>query len=658
MSPQTRNERSAINRQINHLLDHDITAYVAYTATPFANILIDPSKTDDLYPSDFIVTLPEPKGYFGSRALFGREPLEGEDPDQVDPEGFDMIRLIPDSEVEGIRPGGKNDPEKTVVGGEQLVAAIRWFVMATAARRFRGQGNKHSSMLIHTSMLTDDHEDLRFQVDDELTRLRQSVSSQNGISEVWRRQWDEESMRVPAENFGLQRVSFDQISSIVPQVLKEIDLVVDNGTSLERLDYSNGPATVIAIGGNTLSRGLTLEGLVSSYFVRRASAYDTLLQMGRWFGFRNGYQDLPRIWMPTELSGWFHDLSTVEAELREELDVYVQERRSPLEIQARIRQHPDMMITSRAKMQDAIEAQLSFQGKKEQTIKFREKDGEWLQSNYEAVRQLTADIRKRGIREHIGAYESPVFTGVPSTVILDFLNRYSIHADTRLGKNDAELLKKYIRKESDARRIRSWNVSFMTQQDSKLGTIDLGLNRRIPLISRAKLASSENGAANIKALVSTEDRLNDVLRETEEERADFRQEVRKAIREAKGHKEGIVRKFHENHVGPGIGHLAIYPIDKDSKPRPSSGNQEIKKNEGSDGPVGSVRKPLGADEHVMGLGIFFPPSEAPQSTVNYVSAPEPNQEFRDDYEAAAQEASALTAQDEIEMQRETDDGLD
>ena len=658
VSPQSRNERSAINRQINHLLDHDITAYVAYTATPFANILIDPSKTDDLYPSDFIVTLPEPKGYFGSRALFGREPLEGEDPDQVDPEGFDMIRIIPDSEVEGIRPGGKADPEKTVVGGEQLLAAIRWFIMATATRNVRGQGDKHSSMLIHTSMLTDDHEDLRFQVENELTKLRRQISSEAEIPPVWRHQWEEETVRVPAETFDLEPVGFDQIRPYIPKVLKDTDIIVDNGTSTERLDYSNGPATVIAIGGNTLSRGLTLEGLVSSYFVRRASAYDTLLQMGRWFGFRNGYQDLPRIWMPHELSGWFRDLSTVEAELREELDVYVQERRSPMEIQARIRLHPDMMITSRAKMQDAIEAQLSFQGKKEQTIKFRERDHEWLRSNRGAVEQLVADLNKRGIAESIGAYESPVFIGVPSSVILDFLNRYSIHPDTRLGKNDAELLKKYIQKESDSRRIRSWNVSFITQKDDKLGTINLGLKHEIPLISRAKLSTSEVGEANIKALVSTEDRLNDVIRHTEDDRAEFRREVKQAIKDAGGHKEPIVRKFHENHVGPGIGHLAIYPISKVSEPRPPSEAQQPEASHESGPPQGSVRKMLDAVEHVMGLGIFFPPSEALESTVNYVAAKEPDIEFRDQYEAAAQEASALTAQDEEEMQRETDDSID
>ena len=82
-----------------------------------------------------------------------------------------------------------------------------------------------------------------------------------------------------------------------------------------RLAAKSGPVTAIAVGGNTLSRGLTLEGLVSSLFVRAVSAYDTLLQMGRWFGYRNHYADLPRIWMTDELSEWFSHLATVEAEI-------------------------------------------------------------------------------------------------------------------------------------------------------------------------------------------------------------------------------------------------------------------------------------------------------------------------------------------------------
>lgn len=640
VSPEQKNERSAINRQINNLLDHRNTSYIAYSATPFANILIDPDKLDDLYPSDFIITLPEPEGYFGSRALFGRDPLTGEDTDIEELDGYDMIRIIPDAEVDDIRPSGRNDPDRTITGGPALEASIRWFIMATAAREVRGQGHKHSSMLIHTSMLTADHEELNFQVENELSKIKRNLGDQADDLSEWRAQWEEELERVPSELFDLESVTFEQILPLLAEISDSTDIIVENGKSLKRLSYDEGPMNVIAIGGNTLARGLTLEGLVSSYFVRRASAYDTLLQMGRWFGFRNGYQDLPRIWLTEELSTWFHDLSTVEAELREELDVYVQEQVSPMEIQAKIRLHPAMSITSKAKMQSAVDAKVSFAGKKEQTIRFRENDPEWLAENISAVRTLISDIKRRGIEEKTGALGSPVFEDVPVESILSFLDQYNIDENTRLGRNGGKLLKDYIHKESTGRRIRKWNVSIMGQSVDKSGTIDLGMDSPSPMINRSKLSTSEPGAANIKALVTTIDRLNDVIRTTDEAREEFRAFVRDEIRKMDGHQEAVVRKLHDDHVGTSTGHLAIYPISKDSVPQ-NSGSDKAKPSPGRN----PVRKPLDAKDNVMGLAIFFPDSNAVDSAVDYISAPEPI-EFQADYQRANEEIRELNEEDE------------
>src|SRR5450755_2807986 len=78
---------------------------------------------------------------------------------------------------------------------------------------------------------------------------------------------------------------------------------------------------VIAVGGFSLSRGLTLEGLMVSYFLRNSMMYDTLMQMGRWFGYRPGYEDLCRVWMPEEAEGWYAHIADSIEELREELRV-------------------------------------------------------------------------------------------------------------------------------------------------------------------------------------------------------------------------------------------------------------------------------------------------------------------------------------------------
>ena len=117
---------------------------------------------------------------------------------------------------------------------------------------------------------------------------------------------------------------------------------------------------IVAVGGNTLSRGLTLEGLSVSFFVRTASAYDTLLQMGRWFGYRNGYADLTRIWMTDEMREWFHHLATVEQEIRYDIERYETDHLTPEQLGPRIRTHPKLAITAAAKMQHARAADASY----------------------------------------------------------------------------------------------------------------------------------------------------------------------------------------------------------------------------------------------------------------------------------------------------------
>lgn len=647
-------ERSAINAQIAQLLDHKITGYIAYTATPFANILIDPNDESDLYPRDFLVTLPEPKGYFGSRRLFGRAPLSTDEIESssAELEGYDMVRVIPDEEVDSIRPNRRKSKTseghpKEIAGGDELSNAVRWFVMAAAARRFRGQGDKPCSMLVHTSMLTADHEDLERVVKQEVASLIYDYRNRRDL-EVWKNQWDQETQRVPSTLFGLDPISFEELAEDIDHVLSHVRIVVDNGSSDNRLDYVSSTDPVIAIGGNTLARGLTLEGLVSSYFVRRASAYDTLLQMGRWFGFRPGYQDLPRIWMPRELKNWFFDLATIEAELREELRIYMEEGFTPAEVQAKIRKHPDMQVTSKAKMQDARDAEMSFSGQKEQTIKFRSTDLEWLQNNLNAGRKLITAIRGMDIPERMGLYGSPFFAKVPNSLILEFLDEYRFHPDTRLGFENAKLLKQYVAKEAASGRLKYWSVSVMTQSRTPhVGSTDLGLGRELKNVSRAKLSDQQAEDANIKALVSTFDRLNDIYRESEAQRAEGRRYVEKSVGDFS--KEKIARKLHSQQVGPGIGHLALYPIDKDSRPRAWHKLTEEERNR-------HVREPLAAVETVLGVGLFFPDSNDPASSVDYITANEATDELIDFYRLLDEQINFINQKDEAALEEsEADD---
>jgi hypothetical protein len=190
-----------------------------------------------------------------------------------------------------------------------LEAALKYFWMATAARHARGQNAEHSTMLVHTSQSIQVHQSFFAPIgnmrDSVLSQLRKnSASMMKGL----RSQWDEEAAKVPSSSVGCDQVSFDQLAPHLVRVVENTAVKIENSQSSDRIDYHTPGQIYIVIGGNVLSRGLTLEGLTVSFFLRTASAYDTLLQMGRWFGFRPGYEDLPRVWMTDELKGFARGL--------------------------------------------------------------------------------------------------------------------------------------------------------------------------------------------------------------------------------------------------------------------------------------------------------------------------------------------------------------
>ena len=147
------------------------------------------------------------------------------------------------------------------------------------------------------------------------------------------------------------------------RVVSDISVREINGTAGDVLDYDAHHATglnVIAIGGDKLARGLTLEGLTISYFLRASRMYDTLMQMGRWFGYRPGYLDLCRLYTTPDLAEWFQHITEASEELRQEFDHMVAVGGTPKQYGLRVKSHPALMVTSRVKMRHGTELQLSF----------------------------------------------------------------------------------------------------------------------------------------------------------------------------------------------------------------------------------------------------------------------------------------------------------
>ncbi len=591
-------DRTAINRHLVALLNMlPKAAYIGYTATPFANVLIDP-RLGDLYPGDFIVALPKPDGHFGTEKIFGRERLLQDETDE-EFEGIDMVRIIPQEELPDLKPP-TNDHSFAPVVTPSLRDALHYFWMASAARIARGQGSEHSTMLIHTTQLIAVHNNTLEQVDGYRKRLLRELQgpNSNAIFARLAEQWNDELKRVPPAEMGYAPVEFDQLQPHLVSIIGRTEVVADNYRSQYRLSYDGSAKIQIAIGGNTLSRGLTLEGLIVSFFVRAARAYDTLLQMGRWFGYRPGYADLPRLWMTAELEGHFFDLATIEEEIRQDIENYELMGITPRQFGVRIRTHPDLTITSVAKMQHAVNAQVSYDENHIQTVLFDHLNAEWLEQNIAAADSFVSRLAQQG-HEPTVMNGHQIFYDVPASEVISFFNQYQFHTNNRALSS--KLLIDYIHDQNTYDLLRSWNVVIrgVTTRDKKVrGSIKLG-NLDVPLLERARRKFPDE-YAHIGVLMS---------------KGDIGADLRRGPHEMRGANDNQIKVMRQQDV-PGVGLLVIYPISKDSEP----------------GKGAKTKIPLGAVANVIGLGMVFPPAAGESRGAQSYITVDPDKLDRTDFE--------------------------
>jgi hypothetical protein len=458
---------------------------------------------------------------------------------------------------------------------DELVTAVHWFWLATAARRARGDSD-HSTMLIHTSVKIAVHESYRAPLEALQRKARAGLASgRPEVLDEWRNLWEKESSRVPAEDFDRKQNSFDDVLPHLDEVIAATRIVLDNYRSQDRLDYSDPSVVAIAVGGNTLSRGLTLEGLVVSFFIRGATAYDTLLQMGRWFGYRTGFEDLPRIWMTPSLAAAFRHLATVEHEMRDDIDRYQRENLTPTQAAVRIRTHPALRIT--AKMGAAQPAYISYAGRRLQTRHFRHRDAEWLDSNRHAAENLVQEAVRHGQIEDVGG--ARLIRDVPVSHVKTFLSRYQVHEDS--PDLDPALMVKYIDQQltSDPPSLATWSVAVVIGEGSA-GTLG-GLDMKYSIRSRLNDGQAER--ADIKTLMSKQDRALD---------------LGLTPAEARAKSEGELVALRNNHPDcHDRGLIVLYLIDPTSEP--------VNLKQSADG-TPPLRTALGAAEPVVGMGITFP----------------------------------------------------
>lgn len=450
---------SATNRRIRELLRAlPKCVYIGYTATPFANVLIDAAAEEDLYPRDFIVSLPEPAGYFGPRRLFGL----GLDPSNLSPvskekPALDVIRPVKDSDLDQIDRALEFQGDCPDVLQDALLA----FLLSCCGRSARDQGKQHFSMLVHPSQKTNPHRIFAGAIAKELEYLKSAASYPRKFPDLMKRakeMWDSDFRRVTRSqnDSELPEHDFETIWKFAKSVLDEIEIKVLNIYSEDELDYKGAPKRYIVVGGNRLSRGLTLEGLSVSVFTRSANQYDTLLQMGRWFGYRPQYADLTRIYVDKDMADRFAELARVEDELRADIKKYAQEPDppTPLDLKPVIRTHPAMAITSRTKMGAGKPINISFQNTNSETISFPIDRKDFLEKNLNAGRALISHLEKSGGAKPVnGTY---IWKDIPASVILDFLNDYEFSRDAREVNRIS--LTNYIKRQNDNGELLLWDI--------------------------------------------------------------------------------------------------------------------------------------------------------------------------------------------------------
>lgn len=400
--------------------------YVGYTATPFANVFIDPDTEDEmvgegLFPKDFIVSLEAPTNYVGPNAIFG-EPCE-----------LRAAREVTD--YEAVLP--LKHKIHTVVQAlpESVLNAVRVFVLARAIRLCRGHENKHYSMLFNVSRFTVVQSQIKDLVHQYLTILGTAIrfnylknwddAAKSAEMAALKATWDEEFREVGVSWTDVVKRLNDSVAPI--RVVE-----VNSSRTAAQLDYeahAEHGLNVIAVGGLSLSRGLTLEGLVTSYVLRNSQMYDTLLQMGRWFGYRDGYSDLTRVYLPPDAIGWYAHITEATDELRREFSRMEELQMTPKEFGLKVRAHPDtLLITARNKMRKAKEIvrSIDLAGKLIETYKIIDRAAE-LSANRDALLSLVErlDAANRPEQDKEGA--SVLWSGVSRDLVLGFINKFRSH---------------------------------------------------------------------------------------------------------------------------------------------------------------------------------------------------------------------------------------
>jgi hypothetical protein len=411
------------------------SCYVGYTATPFANIFINPDAYNDevreeLFPRDFIYCLDAPTSYFGPDKVFLNEESSARVLERI----LDCDDYIPEAH--------KSDATITELP-PSLYRAIHQFILARAIRNLRGQDTKHCSMMVNVSRFVGVQKSVRDLISLYEKKLREAVkanykmdegtSSKNHYMQGLRQVFDEE---YPDCGFA-----WDQVKGALWSVFDSLRLYVVNSKSDEALDYrkyekDGHGLTALAVGGLSLSRGLTIEGLSVSYMYRNTRMYDTLMQMGRWFGYRPGYEDLCRVHLSPDSINWYSHIAEKSEELRQQIRRMRRDGLTPRQFGLYVEAHPDrLLITAANKMRSGEKMTVAhnYSGRLIESY-ILPTDGKINQQNEELIEEFWRDGFGKTVEETEKGWW---IEDAEVDQIEEFLTRFRVHSSFAERKSAA-----------------------------------------------------------------------------------------------------------------------------------------------------------------------------------------------------------------------------
>lgn len=483
---------TAINGQIRQLLHtFERSAFVGYTATPFANIFIyhDPKSKQswerdqygpDLFPESFIVSLDRNSQYVGPDRVFGLQ--ESEIQGVAGKQGFPIVR-----EADDISAWIDPKHDRTWVPTDPMPISLREsilaFILVCAARRARGNSADHNSMLIHLSRFVNVQTRIHGVVESELRSMRRSIEAHrpddprpiiDELESLWRTDFEPTTAQFASgilEKHEVQELTWEQIALHLLPATDKISVMAINGSSEDVLDYErhrDDGISVIAIGGQKLQRGLTLEGLSVSYFQRSTKMYDTLMQMGRWFGYRPGYIDLCRLYTTTQLRDWYVDIATATEELYGQFDVMAAQGRTPKDFGLKVATSPGLLVTSAVKHRHGERLRLSFAGGQFSVRSLLRAD---VEHNLELVNEFLASINLP--LEADPTDNAFVAHEVSPQRVMDFIESFRSNMVNVRGRSVSEVVQ-FIKACQDVEQLTHWTVAVPEISDATRVRADFG----------------------------------------------------------------------------------------------------------------------------------------------------------------------------------------